>query len=391
MKIQNFVDIYQKDQTKRLYRASILDYIDSVYGRVRKGKTATKDENREYERLADKYFEEDRDHYQDLLDFVSHMNGKPPGSIKVKVSAIKEFLSYNDIELSQKQLKQLNKKLPKGKTGRTAEKDIDTEMIRTLLTYADLKGRALILTLASSGMRIGEALQITLDDIDLSKSPGQITIRGEYTKSGDLRSIFVSEEAKQTLKEWLKHRESYLGSAVNRNNGLVEKGKGENKNLEDDRVFPFSDSTVRYIWENCLSKAGYYNKDKSTNRTDTRIHGLRKFFRSQLALKCPVDIVEALMGHEAYLTEAYRRHTLKQLGEYYQQGEYLITIQNPEDVKELKKKYNEFSEDLIQLQRENRELRERLDKLEEHITAYFSLKEKYPDKADKLFDEGLKK
>jgi integrase len=56
-------------------------------------------------------------------------------------------------------------------------------------------------------------------------------------------------------------------------------------------------------------------------RLQYRIHGLRKFFRSQLALSCPVDIVEALMGHEGYLTDAYRRYSRKQMAEYYLKAE----------------------------------------------------------------------
>jgi len=307
MKIRQFLDLHPKRNTKGVYRAGIFDFFDFIYGRVRKGKKATKKEMEEYERLADKYFEEERDHFDDLLKFIAHMNGGPPIGQKAKIAGVKEFLSYYGVEFTQRQLKQLSTKMPKGKTARTAEKDVDTDTLRKILAHADLKLKALVLTLASSGMRIGEALQIKLEDVDLSKTPAEIVVRGEYTKSGDTRTVFISREAKEALKEWLKIRENYLKSAKNRNKGLVDKAEAKEKPIEDNRLFPFSDRNVREMWERALKKAGLRNKDNSTGRSQIRIHALRKFFRSQLALACPVDIVEALMGHEGYLTEAYRR------------------------------------------------------------------------------------
>ena len=307
MKIRQFLDLHPKRNTKGVYRAGIFDFLDFIYGRVRKGKRATKKEMEEYERLADKYFEEERDHFDDLLKFIAHMNGGPPIGQKAKIAGVKEFLSYYGVEFTQRQLKQLSTKMPKGKTARTAEKDVDTDTLRKILAHADLKLKALVLTLASSGMRIGEALQIKLEDVDLSKTPAEIVVRGEYTKSGDTRTVFISREAKEALKEWLKIRENYLKSAKNRNKGLVDKAEAKEKPIEDNRLFPFSDRNVREMWERALKKAGLRNKDNSTGRSQIRIHALRKFFRSQLALACPVDIVEALMGHEGYLTEAYRR------------------------------------------------------------------------------------
>jgi len=48
----------------------------------------------------------------------------------------------------------------------------------------------------------------------------------------------------------------------------------------------------------------------------------------------PVDIVEALMGHEGYLTEVYRRYTERQMTEYYLKGEHLLTISQSQSIEE---------------------------------------------------------
>jgi integrase len=335
MKIQKFFDLYPNAGTVKVYRAGIYLFFDSVYGEVRKGKRVTAEEKEEYEKLAERYFSEQRDYFEDLLKFITDLHDKPPISAKARISGVEEFLGYYGVEFTQRQRKQLSTKKPKGKSARTAEKEIDTETLRKILTHLDLKGKAIILVLASSGVRIGEILQVTLSDVDLTSTPPEMVIRGENAKSGDTRTVFISQEAKEALDEWLKVRASYLRSAKNRNRGLVEQRKTEGKSVTDDRLFPFSDGNVREIWENALTKAGLWIKDNSTGRSQVRIHGLRKFFRSQLALSCPVDIVETLMGHEGYLTDAYRRYSRKQMGEYYLKAEHHVTVTGTGDLREI--------------------------------------------------------
>jgi integrase len=326
MRIKKFLDLYPKRNTVGVYRAGIYDFFDYLYGKVRSGSRVNQVEEERYEELADTYFNESRDHFEDLLTFCASMNGQAPIGARAKIAGVKEFLGYYNVEFTQRQLKQLSTKMPKGKTARTAERDVDIEALRKILLQMDLKGKALTLVLASSGARIGEILQVTLSDVDLKTTPAEIVIRGEYTKSGDTRRVFISGEAKEVLSEWLKIRESYLQSARNKNRGLIESGRAKEKSIIDDRVFPFTDRNVREIWENALTKASLWNKDNSTGWSQFRVHALRKFFRSQLALSCPVDIVEALMGHEGYLTEAYRRYSRKQMAEYYLKGEQHVTI-----------------------------------------------------------------
>ncbi|RLF99377.1 MAG: hypothetical protein DRN49_04470, partial [Thaumarchaeota archaeon] len=118
--------------------------------------------------------------------------------------------------------------------------------------------------------------------------------------------------------------------------------------------------------------------DQGTGRRKMRIHVLRKFFRSQLALAIPVDVVEALMGHRGYLTEVYRKYPRPevQLAELYRRGEHMLTIFGSGNVEELARRLEEerriIEEETARLTRlidtltlENSELRERLKELEE--------------------------
>ena len=171
---------------------------------------------------------------------------------------VKEFFNYYNLELPSKDYKFIRNKLPKG-NARTVEKDMDIETIRIILQHLDVKGRALILTLASSGMRINEALSVTLDDIDLKSTPAVVTVRGETSKTGDTRITFISAEATQAINEWMKVRTDYIKTSAKRNNGLVKSGRGNLKTGEDDgRLFPSQIKTPAYYGKMPLSRLNFY-------------------------------------------------------------------------------------------------------------------------------------
>jgi integrase len=249
---------------------------------------------------------------------------------------------------------------------------MDTDTIRTILQHVDIKGKALILVLASSGLRINEALTLPLEDVDLNAKPAVITIRGENAKNGDNRITFMSAEAVQAVNEWLKVRPDYIRAAANKNNGLIKSGRGSPKTTEDDgRLFPFTDQTASVLWDNALTKAGLLSRDKSTNRKQLHYHQFRKFFISQLALIVSKEVPETLAGHEGYLTDAYRRYTKKQLAEEYLKGQHLLTIQAPKELQEMesefKAKMQTHSDIIESLVKKNLELDKKNSELEQDI------------------------
>ncbi|NJD54565.1 MAG: site-specific integrase [Candidatus Methanoperedens sp.] len=328
--ISQFLELYPSRNSKNVYRAGIHSFLEFIYGSKRNGPKSTQAELKVLDDLSIKYLKDNRDYEEDLLKFAVALHSKPPKSGKAYMAGLKEWLSYNDIELSLKSAKLIRRKMPKG-GARSLEADLDTITFRNILQHTDLKGRAFFLTLSSSGIRVGEALQITLNDIDLTKEPVLLNIRQEYTKTNEPRQTYISKEAREVVKEWLKVRNKYIESSMNRNRGLVGNGIGTTKQADDNRIFPFSSNVAEAMWITAIRNAGLLSVDKSTNRKTFRIHQLRKFFRSQLALSCPLDIVETLMGHEGYLTESYRRYTRVQIAEYYLKHESLLHIHKSED------------------------------------------------------------
>jgi len=325
--IGGWLNTYAKKNTRRVFLAGVKHFLFSVYG-----------EAVNLEAAAAQYIEEcksgRRDWFKDLLKYAADLHGRPPKSARAFMTGAKSWLEYClDVELSRKQSRLLLGRMPKGQRARTEEAELTRETLRKILAHADVKGRALFLFLASSGVRVGTALKLRLEDVNLAVDPPTVTVRGEYTKSGDTYTTFISSEAREALEQWLRVRESYIRSAANRGRGL-----GRTKHVEDPRLFPFSAAVAEQMWYTAIEKAGLNHKDPSTGRYKLRIHMLRKWFLSQAKLAAPENIVEAWAGHSGYLDQSYRRYTRQQLAEYYKKAEPYLLIHVPESIHELQTK-----------------------------------------------------
>lgn len=363
-RIAPFIDQYTKTNTRRIYTTAIRAYLAFIYSQDRDRKIPME----VYEDLADRYLSDGRDYSQDVIGFAASFGNSPPKTARTYVAAVKEFLIFSEVELREMDLRKIKKKMPKGGAA-TVEKIMDVETIRTILYHCSLMMRALILLLVSSGMRIGEVLSLQLTDIDVDGEIGYITVRGTTrggggAKGGYQRYTFCSGEAAEIIREWKKKRGAYLVESLNRGRGI-----GQIKDLNDTRLFPVSTSTVNDAWLTALEAAGLVSRDSVTNRLQIHIHMTRKFFSSQLRLAVPDDVVEGLMGHGGYLSDAYRRYTIKQVEDLYRKGEPYITVQMSEEIRELRttteKKMAAHSEIIENLVRKDIERDRRLKELED--------------------------
>ncbi len=207
-------------------------------------------------------------------------------------------------------------------------------------------------------MRIGEACQIKINDVDLDSNPSTIHMRAEYTKSGNKRICFISDEARDAINAWLIHRDRYLITACRRSKAFEGYHKRKEKKSPDDkRLFPFSKGTATDVWNRLLKNAEFGDVDERTKVHKMHPHTLRKFFRTRLSLNIPLDVVEALMGHEGYLTAAYRRYSPEQLGELYLNGmSNLAVFEAPADL-------TDVQEEIKDLKKENEDMRRDMEKL----------------------------
>ena len=352
----DYLSQFGSRSTVTAYKVALRKFFQAVFGEPTKN----------LEAAAEKYFGEPRDHAKCIEAFMVALKGAPPKTRRAYLSAVKTFLLENGVELPQRFWRRLRGRI-KGSRPVSIEKIPTREELRSIMQHLPLQGRALYLVLLSSGMRIGEALKLQLQDVELDKTPAVVHIRGEYTKTGNPRIAFISEEAKETVKEWLRVRDRYLRAAM-------RKSHFHSKSMDDDRLFPFTTMNARAMWVNALEKTGNGKRDPKTGRLAMRPHVLRKFFRATLG-KYSIDLTEALMGHEGYLTQVYRKYAdpVKELGDFYKAHMHELCIFDTgglEDAK-IEQKVNEkvavFRRTLEEVVAENLKLKRQVQDMEQRI------------------------
>ena len=327
----SYLQQYDSDWTIKNYKASLKTFFASVYG-----------QREPLEALAERYFQEERNHEEDVQRLLVSIKNLAPKSKRLRLSAVRIFLVENSVELGEKFWRRTRGRI-KGSRALTVDKVPTHKEFRQILEHLPVNGRALFIVLLSSGMRIGEAMQLKPGDVELGADPAKVKIRGEYTKSGNPRVTFISREAKEAIDAWLKVRDAYLEAAVAKST-MYEKEK------DDPRLFPWDQGNSYGIWNKALYKSGLNGRDSKTRYHKFHPHVLRKFFRTRLGTVIPVDIVEILMGHEAYLTEVYRRYSVEDLAKFYREGEHVLHVFGA-DTEQIAQLNDQLKQDRDNLQR----------------------------------------
>jgi integrase len=180
--------------------------------------------------------------------------------------------------------------------------------------------RALVVVMLASGIRLGEALAITMENVDLQADPVALHIPARIAKNKLPRTTYLTSEAAGVLREWLGYRAEYLEK---------KRGRPEYRTpLDDPRVFPFNDSAATDMFILACQKAGLHHTDRNTGKSTIRLHSCRKWFRSNLvkAGGNALDVTEKLMGHAGYLATSYVRLTEAEIQTFYRENEHHLFI-----------------------------------------------------------------
>ncbi|MCL2214511.1 MAG: tyrosine-type recombinase/integrase [Treponema sp.] len=160
------------------------------------------------------------------------------------------------------------------------------------------RDKALIMTMYSAGLRIGEVVTLSMSNISASFDEAKITGKG-----GKQRYVFFSQEAKEAIAEYLPHRQARLS--------ITE------KNGETDALFinrkgqPISIPGVRWI----ISRYSQYSGlGKNINP-----HALRHSFATHLVNSgCDVRIVQEMLGHSSIsTTQRYTHVNIEKMKKVY--------------------------------------------------------------------------
>ena len=161
-------------------------------------------------------------------------------------------------------------------------------------TLKDLRDKAILELLFSTGLRVSELCSLT-SDIDLSTD--ELSVRG---KGGKIRVVFISEEAKRALKQYLKMRKDMSDALfVQIRNTNTKSSTNSNKKLKD--VKSLSRRSVERIVKQRAIKSGISKK--------VTPHVMRNMFATDL-LSNGADLrsVQALLGHANISTTQIYTH-----------------------------------------------------------------------------------
>ena len=306
----------------------------SYHNSVRKFLQDTLNSQSSVEDLVNSYIKQvlsgERSAFRDLESFIAKLktNDVPPKSQKHYVAAIKQFLlGCCGVGFTTVQTNLLRRKMSKGSRARTREDELGPELLRQILQHCDVRIKALILLLESSGIRVGEALRLRFADVTLDANPPVVYIR--TSKDGDPYVSFLSYEAKEALKEWYKVRADYIDMAKGKIRNNLSKVKDWSRATApptEDTIFPFTYVSARNGFAKALRTAKVGRKDEFTHIGSIHVHMLRKMFLSQIKKRIPSEVAEQLVGHKTYLSDAYRRYTFSELLQYYKQGEPALLV-----------------------------------------------------------------
>jgi integrase len=297
--------------------------------------------------------------------------------------AMRGFLRFEDIDLPADKLK--NKVVRPRICIESDDRAPTIDEVRRIVSHAPgARLKALVLILASSGIRVGEAVNLKVGNFYFDSKPTKVMV-GPFTKTRQQRVTFITEEATNALRD-------YLGGRINdRNSPVFLRPDGQ----------PVTKTALRKQAMRVIEKAGLLRKrteDSYTN--EIHVHCFRKFFKTRLTnAQMPGATVEMLLGHMNQNDRSYFRATEEELADAYAKiGESALTVFSvePGDLRDkidwVRQQDEKRTIEIKQLQQENIELRTHLARSKEQEERISHLEWKLGlmlDAIDKGDREGL--
>jgi integrase/recombinase XerC/integrase/recombinase XerD len=236
----------------------------------------------------------------DLEAFIEHEQdrGIRISTVRTKLACIIAFLHFlmeQDVISGSLLKRRIKLKLPD-----VLPRAMNPADVRKLLSAIDdIRDRALILLLLRTGMRIGEALGLRLNDLDIRDRKVHL-FQGEKNSMG--RVVYLSEDALFALKLWLRRRDP--------TQEFVFYGQGH-------QHLCYSAGRIRFV--KYLKKAGLEQKGYT-------VHCLRHTFASELLnAGMRLECLQQLLGHQDIeVTRRYARLTDRTREEEYFRAMALI-------------------------------------------------------------------
>jgi len=310
-----------------------------------------------------------------LTDFVlSLIESLNPNSIRCVMAPVKKFLTINDANYNKDKLRLLYP--PRVKPGN--QEGYSLTDIQQMFDAAKTKrDKALLLFLASGGIRAGAPNELEFSNVKYYKNECKIVTiyaddKAEYV-------IFLTPEASIALDDYLEERRRG-GEMIFQNSPLFKLSQKSHSKLDYDPDGFMAWHSVYAIIAKLLKNSGVVREKSTTKRYRiAMVHGMRKFFYSQLALaQVHPNNISKLVGHKTGLNEIYHDPKLLQLfSEYEKAIPYLTIDEKNRQQFTIKKQEKEIEE--LRLKQKLDVMNNKIDKL----TYVISKLDVFLEKSDK--------
>jgi integrase len=323
------------------------------------------------------------DVFEVLNEDSSHLSNTNISSITIKqrVVTVKNFFECNDIDISPKKFK-LKVKLPRiiRKNKEALSKEDVTDILNAC---SDIRLKTYVMLLASTGMRAQEAVSLRIKDFDLSENsmPAIFSLRGEYTKTGADRTVFLTNEFSQQLKLWLDYKYRTRRISYNNRQNMASKNKTITEYrtptrddtdlvfaVYQDKDFPKPLSLYQDLvrsFGKTLDRIGKGAREEGNRRRQITLHSFRRFVKTTISDLGYADYSEYFIGHSG---STYWRKKDSEKVEIFRKIEPYLTFLN---IHQLERQGADIQTKVEELEELNHSLRQR-DKVKDDAIAQLS-------------------
>ena len=271
------------------------------------------------------------DYLQERINAM-HERSNSLSTIMVYFGHIRQYLHFRGIKLDLLDVKQ---SLNFPKRHKEEMRPLGLPAFQTILRNCSRKKEMLYLAQSSSGMRIGEMLQIRKRDIHTHTARLMVRIPAKYTKTGMARTTFFSAEAaKMVMPRLMKIDDSDLvfGTGCDISTGVSAEGT--------------------YL-SSLQKRIGMNDKYETNRRNVITTHTFRAYFITKVSRKDP-NLAKFFAGQKGYMLQYDRLSDEEKLALYVEIEPSLLVSDKARDKERIRSLENENSK-VAELERKNRE------------------------------------
>ena len=261
-----------------------------------------------------------------------HKRSNSLSTIKVYFGQVKQYLHFRGIKLNPIDIKQ---SLNFPKLHKEEMRPLGLSTFQSILKNCSRKKEMLYLAQSSSGMRIGEMLQLRKSDVHTNLARLLVRIPAKYTKTGMARTTFFSAEAAKMVMPRLNKIDDgdlVFGTGCDLNSGVSIEGAYLSK---------------------LQKRIGINDKYETNGRNVITTHTFRAYFITKVSRKDP-NLAKFFAGQKGYMLQYDRLSDEEKLALYVEIEPSLLVSDKARDRERIRNLENENSK-VAELERKNRE------------------------------------